>query len=66
MSYHLNAIKAFPKIVCVGKNYLKHVKEMGGSEVPKEPVIFMKPWSSLAYNPSKLELTSSKVHRIDH
>lgn len=26
-----NAMKVFPKVVCVGKNYLQHVKEMGGS-----------------------------------
>ncbi len=29
------------KIVCVGKNYLDHAKEMGG-EIPSEPVLFMK------------------------
>jgi 2-keto-4-pentenoate hydratase/2-oxohepta-3-ene-1,7-dioic acid hydratase in catechol pathway len=29
------------KIVCVGKNYLDHAKEMGG-ELPSEPVLFMK------------------------
>ncbi len=30
------------KVVCVGKNYADHAKEMGG-EVPSEPVIFIKP-----------------------
>lgn len=30
------------KILCVGKNYADHAKEMGG-EVPKEPLIFSKP-----------------------
>jgi len=30
------------KIVCVGKNYADHAKEMGG-DVPVEPVIFLKP-----------------------
>lgn len=30
------------KVVCVGKNYADHAKEMGG-EVPTEPVIFIKP-----------------------
>ncbi|MEM7416338.1 MAG: fumarylacetoacetate hydrolase family protein [Gemmatimonadota bacterium] len=34
------------KIVCVGKNYAKHAAEMG-SEVPSEPLIFMKPPSAL-------------------
>ena len=34
------------KIVCVGKNYEAHAREMR-SEIPREPVIFLKPPSSL-------------------
>ena len=34
------------KIVCVGRNYRDHVKELG-NEVPAEPLIFFKPISSL-------------------
>ena len=34
------------KVVCVGKNYADHAKEMD-SEVPKEPVIFIKPNTSV-------------------
>ena len=34
------------KIVCVGRNYTEHAKEMG-VEVPAEPTIFLKPPSSL-------------------
>lgn len=34
------------KIVCVGRNYVDHAKELG-NEVPKEPLIFLKPSSSL-------------------
>ncbi|WP_417430118.1 fumarylacetoacetate hydrolase family protein [Halpernia sp.] len=30
------------KIICIGRNYVEHAKELG-NEVPKEPVIFMKP-----------------------
>ncbi len=30
------------KIVCVGKNYAAHARELG-SEVPKEPLLFIKP-----------------------
>ncbi|XNM60929.1 fumarylacetoacetate hydrolase family protein [Escherichia coli] len=30
------------KVVCVGRNYAKHIKEMG-SAVPEEPVLFIKP-----------------------
>jgi 2-keto-4-pentenoate hydratase/2-oxohepta-3-ene-1,7-dioic acid hydratase in catechol pathway len=35
------------KIVCVGRNYVEHAKELG-NPVPAEPIIFMKPPSSLA------------------
>ena len=34
------------KIVCVGKNYVDHALELGG-EPPAEPLIFLKPPSSL-------------------
>jgi 2-keto-4-pentenoate hydratase/2-oxohepta-3-ene-1,7-dioic acid hydratase in catechol pathway len=34
------------KIVCVGRNYAAHAKELG-NEVPKEPLLFLKPPSSL-------------------
>ncbi len=34
------------KIVCVGRNYVEHAKELN-NEVPKDPVIFMKPKSAL-------------------
>ena len=34
------------KIICVGRNYSEHAKELG-NEVPKEPLIFLKPPSSV-------------------
>ena len=34
------------KFICIGKNYFEHIKEMG-TEKPSEPVIFIKPDSSL-------------------
>ena len=34
------------KFICIGKNYSEHIKEMG-TEKPSEPVIFIKPDSSL-------------------
>jgi 2-keto-4-pentenoate hydratase/2-oxohepta-3-ene-1,7-dioic acid hydratase in catechol pathway len=37
------------KIVCVGRNYVEHAKELG-NEVPKVPLIFMKPPSSIIPN----------------
>jgi len=36
------------KIVCVGRNYAEHAKELG-NEVPKEPLIFLKPPSSVIW-----------------
>lgn len=35
------------KVVGVGKNYLAHVEEMGGTEPPKEPLLFLKPNTSV-------------------
>jgi hypothetical protein len=34
------------KVVCIGKNYADHAAEMGGV-VPDEPIIFLKPNTSL-------------------
>jgi 2-keto-4-pentenoate hydratase/2-oxohepta-3-ene-1,7-dioic acid hydratase in catechol pathway len=41
------------KIVCVGKNYEEHVKELGG-DIPEKPVIFLKPASSVIYSNDKV------------
>ena len=30
------------KIICIGRNYAEHAKELG-NEIPENPVIFMKP-----------------------
>ena len=35
------------KIVCVGRNYVEHIKELN-NEVPTEPVYFIKPNSSIS------------------
>lgn len=41
------------KIVCVGRNYAEHAKELG-NEVPEKPVIFLKPASALIYSGEKI------------
>ncbi len=38
-----------PKILCVGKNYAKHAREMG-SETPETPIWFWKPDTSIVGN----------------
>jgi len=45
------------KIVCVGRNYVEHAKELG-NEVPKEPLIFLKPPSSLIDDGQPIHLTN--------
>jgi len=34
------------KIICVGRNYAEHAKELN-NEIPKEPVLFMKPETAI-------------------
>jgi len=34
------------KVVCIGRNYAEHAKELG-NEAPKEPLLFLKPPSAL-------------------
>lgn len=50
------------KIVCVGRNYVEHARELG-NEVPKEPLIFLKPPSSLLADgqPIRLPAVSNQV-----
>ncbi len=37
------------KIFCIGRNYINHAKELGNN-IPKEPLIFMKPPTALLIN----------------
>ena len=43
------------KIVCVGRNYAAHAKELG-NDVPKEPLLFLKPPSSLIRSGESIRL----------
>lgn len=52
------------KIVCIGQNYREHIKELK-SEVPSEPVIFLKPMSSLIGSGEAILIPQS-VGRVDH
>lgn len=45
------------KILCIGQNYAKHIVELN-SEMPTEPVIFLKPPSTLLPDGTLLELPS--------
>ena len=43
------------KIVCVGRNYAAHAKELG-NPVPERPLLFLKPPSSVIYNGESIVL----------
>jgi len=52
------------KVVCIGKNYADHAAEMG-SEVPSEPIIFLKPNTSVI-GPNDTIVWPAKSERVDH
>ena len=51
------------KVICIGKNYAAHAAEMGG-EAPEDPVIFIKPNTSIVGPgaPIVLPPSSNEVH----
>ncbi|MDR9414998.1 MAG: fumarylacetoacetate hydrolase family protein [Gracilimonas sp.] len=50
-------------IYCIGRNYAKHAKEMG-SPIPKIPLVFLKPLSSICYDGDIISLPSqsNEIH----
>jgi 2-keto-4-pentenoate hydratase/2-oxohepta-3-ene-1,7-dioic acid hydratase in catechol pathway len=52
------------KIVCVGRNYAEHAAELS-NEVPKEPLLFLKPSTSLIGAHDTIELPPQSS-RVDH
>jgi len=51
------------KIICVGRNYVEHIKELN-NEAPKDPVLFLKPDTSilLKKQPFFIPEFSNEVH----
>lgn len=52
------------KIVCVGRNYLEHARELG-NEVPERPLIFFKPPSSIVADGEAIVLPEAS-QRVEH
>jgi len=52
------------KIVCVGRNYADHAKELG-NEPPLEPIIFLKPPSAVLDHEGTI-VRPSISHRVDY
>ena len=52
------------KIICIGRNYVEHAKEHD-AEVPKVPLLFMKPPSSII-NPGDTILLPPQSQQVEH
>jgi len=52
------------KIVCVGRNYAAHAAELG-NEMPKEPLIFLKPPSSIV-GPAEPIVLTPQSQRVEY
>ena len=52
------------KIVCVGRNYVEHARELG-NDVPKLPLIFLKPPSSII-NPGDYIVLPPQSQQVEH
>src|SRR5260370_459035 len=52
------------KIVCVGRNYAAHAAELG-NDVPREPLIFLKPPTSIV-GPSEAIVLTKYSQRVEH
>lgn len=52
------------KIICIGRNYVDHIKELDNGNPPSEPVFFMKPDTALLRNndPFYIPSFSNEVH----
>jgi 2-keto-4-pentenoate hydratase/2-oxohepta-3-ene-1,7-dioic acid hydratase in catechol pathway len=53
------------KILCIGRNYRAHIKEMGGAELPTHPLLFLKPPSSLL-DPDGIVVLPPESNRVEH
>jgi len=53
------------KVVAVGKNYAEHVREMG-SEVPADPVLFLKPSTSVTGPNDRIAYPVKLTDRVDY
>jgi 2-keto-4-pentenoate hydratase/2-oxohepta-3-ene-1,7-dioic acid hydratase in catechol pathway len=52
------------KIVCIGRNYAAHAAELG-NEVPKEPLMFLKPPSSII-GPDEAIVLTKYSQKVEH
>jgi 2-keto-4-pentenoate hydratase/2-oxohepta-3-ene-1,7-dioic acid hydratase in catechol pathway len=63
--YQILAPCAPGKIVAVGRNYLDHAAEMG-NQVPSEPLIFLKPPTTIIASETEIKYPQQLTQRVDY
>jgi 2-keto-4-pentenoate hydratase/2-oxohepta-3-ene-1,7-dioic acid hydratase in catechol pathway len=58
------ALPRASKIVCVGRNYLEHARELG-NELPERPLLFLKPPSALIHSGDPIVLPPES-EQVEH
>ena len=64
MKIEIESIKTPSKIVCVGRNYAEHAKELG-NEIPKDPLLFLKPPSALIHDGESIKIPQQSS-QVEH
>jgi len=53
-------------VICVGKNYAEHVKEMGGDELPEDIIIFTKAPTTVIPHDAAIPLHETITNQLDY
>jgi len=53
-------------VYCIGKNYVDHIHEFANPEIPKEPVVFLKPNTSIILNNGKVSVPEIDGKKISN
>ena len=64
MKIEIDSIRRPTKIICVGRNYAEHAKELG-NEVPKDPLLFLKAPSALVRHSDAI-LIPPQSSQVEH
>jgi len=72
-SYPLKKVTFLPPIpsprknvICVGKNYAEHVKEMGGDQLPEDIIIFTKAPTTIIAHDAAIPLHERITNQLDY
>ncbi|MBS1514341.1 MAG: fumarylacetoacetate hydrolase family protein [Bacteroidetes bacterium] len=53
-------------VFCIGKNYVDHIHEFANPEIPKEPVVFLKPNTSIIKNNGSVSVPELEGKKISN